>query len=83
MVPGMDLDIDIDGEGPYVSWGQAGMDLEMDDVPAGSSSRPRSFSRSMVDDLDMGSPNLTPQDYGNGRKVGGLLWSANYFFYSK
>lgn len=88
---GMDLDIDIDGEGPYVSWGQAGMELEMDGVPAAPSTRPqRRFSTNTLGtvdeltDISMSSPRLGPSDDWNpGRRVGELLWSANYFFYSK
>lgn len=85
MIGNMDMDIDIDGEGPYVSWGQAGMDLEVNGAPSSSSSsmRPRSMSRNAIEDLEMGSPYLSASDFPAVRKVGGLLWSANYFFYSK
>lgn len=85
----MDMDIDIDGEGPYTSWGQAGIDLEMDGVPSSPGVRSRasfSSSSSRMDDFDlaMASPRLGAVDeYSSGRRVGGLLWSANYFFYSK
>lgn len=82
------MDIDIDGEGAYASWGQAGMELELDDIPETSVSKTtRSMSlSSAVDfgDLAMFSPTLgAVSDIGRRRKVGGLLWSANYFFYSK
>lgn len=86
------MDIDIDGEGAYVSWGQAGMDLELDDVPESSvaapSARSRSYSSSSrvrLDDFDLSlSPRLGAVDeFTSSRRVGGLLWSANYFFYSK
>lgn len=83
MIGNMDMDIDIDGEGAYVSWGQAGMDLELDGPSGLSGQRPRSLSRNAIDDLEMGSPYLSAQDFPAVRKVGGLLWSANYFFYSK
>jgi hypothetical protein len=85
------MDIDIDGEGAYVSWGQAGMDLELDeDGPSAvpSLSRSRSYSSSSrvrLDDFDLSlSPRLGAVDeFSSTRRVGGLLWSANYFFYSK
>lgn len=83
----MDLDIDIDGGGAYPSWGQAGMDLELDEDIASAPARSRSFSSAsqyLIEDLVGGSPRLTAVDeYSSGRRVGGLLWSANYFFYSK
>jgi hypothetical protein len=87
----MDLDdsmeIDIDGEGAYVSWGQAGIELDMDDVES-SAPRARSYSspsRVRLDDLDLSmSPRLgAVEEFSSSRRVGGLLWSANYFFYSK
>lgn len=82
------MDIDIDGEGAYASWGQAGMELELDDVPETSvlkTTRSASLASSAIDfgDLAMFSPQSTMSELGRGRKVGGLLWSANYFFYSK
>ncbi len=82
--------MDID-DGP-ISWGQAGMELELDDVPESSvlpnptrSVRSMSLSSAIdFSDLAMFSPTLGAiSDSGRGRKVGGLLWSANYFFYSK
>ncbi|BEI88449.1 uncharacterized protein CcaverHIS019_0111670 [Cutaneotrichosporon cavernicola] len=82
--------MDID-DGP-ISWGQAGMELELDDVPETSalpnqtrSVRSMSLSSAIdFSDLAMFSPTLGAiSDSGHGRKVGGLLWSANYFFYSK
>jgi len=87
------MDIDIDGEGAYVSWGQAGMELELDDVPSSTAPpRTRSYSSSSrvrLDDFDLSlSPRLGAVDEHtassfSSRRVGGLLWSANYFFYSK
>lgn len=84
------MDIDIDGEGAYVSWGQAGMDLELEGVPSSSTSKPRSSSFSGVGSEDLmflSSPRLGPigefGEWSPPRKVGGLLWSANYFFYSR
>lgn len=86
------MDIDIDGEGAYVSWGQAGMDLELEGVPSSNSAKPRSSSFSGLStqdysDLIMSSPRLGPigedGEWSPPRKVGGLLWSANYFFYCR
>ncbi|TXT15914.1 hypothetical protein VHUM_00417 [Vanrija humicola] len=81
------MDIDIDGGGAYVSWGQAGMEIELDDPPTAPLSRRRRSLGSVdeMDDMSMPSPRSALKDIGewSPRKVGGLLWSANYFFYSK
>ncbi|WOO77864.1 Repressor of RNA polymerase III transcription maf1 [Vanrija pseudolonga] len=81
------MDIDIDGGGAYVSWGQAGMEIELDDPPTAPLSRRRRSLGSVdeLDDMSMPSPrsSLKGIDEWTPKKVGGLLWSANYFFYSK
>jgi hypothetical protein len=68
------MDVDEDGDGP-VSWGQAGM--ELDDVPVPVHRR-KSTSRAFPGS----SPIIRPVSH-NSERNGGLLWSANYFFYSK
>lgn len=77
-----DMDIDMEP-----SWGQAGM--ELDDVPP--SAPPGAGKRRSVDGPSMTSPMYNPDsvaqeeewDAGRDRRMGGLLWSSNYFFYSK
>lgn len=79
------MDIDIDGEGAYASWGQAGMEIELDDIPETSVLK-TTRSASLSSASDYGDLIFSPSsvsDVPRGRNVGGLLWSANYFFYSK
>ena len=78
-VKGMNVDADIPA-----SWGQGGM--ELDDVPT-SVPMTRTLSRSgkagrKREDDAMGE-DVTVDWEGRGGRKGGLLWSANYFFYSK
>ncbi|KAK4683953.1 repressor of RNA polymerase III transcription MAF1, partial [Tremellales sp. Uapishka_1] len=69
-----ELGMEIDGN--EASWGQAGMELDDDFVITGDNKGVRHVrsesnvtKRPMVEEWD--------------RRIGGLLWSANYFFYSK
>jgi len=69
--------VDADGmELDEPTWGQGGM--ELDDVPASTSTRRHSHSAAMVP------PPMAPlEPVKSGDRVRGLLWSANYFFYSR
>lgn len=62
------------------SWGQGGMELDLDEkVPGTSSSRRRG---SKYD--PMPEPVAPPMEEAiSSDRIRGLLWSANYFFYSK
>ena len=60
------------------SWGQGGM--ELDDVPV-SRSEQNGRRRSKADEAGMMAPPLVPTKSND--RVRGLLWSANYFFYSR
>jgi hypothetical protein len=70
------MEIDDDGDLP-VSWGQAGM--ELDDVPKSTGMQKR---RSERKSFVQNSPIVRPVS-NNSERGGGILWSANYFFYSK
>lgn len=101
---GYDYDYDFDDDVPggmelddptEASWGQAGMELDMDGPPpptgtlgSGShgggrrDSKSRPFGR--VSDPAGTLPMFKrPSEDEGVRGSGGLLWSANYFFYSK
>lgn len=94
---GTGMEIEMDGD-YQASWGQAGMELDdVPEIPlldgsvrygvAGDGGM-KSRRNSMMEKIDLSSsPFMTPvdgQEEWNGeRRVGGLLWSANYFFYSK
>lgn len=74
--------IEIDPETP-ASWGQAGMDLD-----EGPASVPMARTRSMSGKAKRSSDDVATgrsddETAGLGSRSGGLLWSANYFFYSK
>lgn len=82
-----DMDIDLEP-----AWGHAGM--ELDDIPTATPmGKTRSSQEARRKSMNM--PSVTAQalsrseirhlDDGaaEGRRVGGLLWSSNYFFYSK
>ena len=75
--------MEVDAEIP-ASWGQAGMDL--DTVPE-SVAMARTRLRSGNAKRKLGTDKIWSSDEdwekGNGGRNGGLLWSANYFFYSK
>jgi len=75
--------MDVDQENP-ANWGQAGM--ELDDVSA-SVPMARTRSRSGKAEQTSGDALVGSSDEdwegGRGSRSGGLLWSANYFFYSK
>jgi hypothetical protein len=60
------------------TWGQGGMELEMD---AGPSSRSRRGSKQG----DPMPPPVAPpmEEAISGDRIRGLLWSANYFFYNR
>lgn len=83
-----DVDIDIDN-GPDPSWGQAGMEIEVEDLTGGGVQVVHRDSRGKRKSVDMLPPMLpkrSSDEYDLGvrrRGGGGLLWSANYFFYSK
>ena len=70
------MEVDEDGDLPP-SWGQAGM--ELDDLPRSMAIAKRRSSRSLA---ASSSPVVRPVST-NSDKSGGILWSANYFFYSK
>jgi hypothetical protein len=58
------------------SWGQGGM--ELDDAPPETSARRHSHSAAL------GLPPMVPlEPVKSGDRARGLLWSANYFFYSR
>nr|XP_019008828.1 uncharacterized protein I206_06512 [Kwoniella pini CBS 10737]OCF47609.1 hypothetical protein I206_06512 [Kwoniella pini CBS 10737] len=68
-----DIQMDMDDADP--SWGAGGMDMDNSTSGGGvvASSARRSSETAIQNDWDT----------GRERKVAGLLWSANYFFYSK
>ena len=76
-------EMEVDAEIP-ASWGQAGM--ELDDVPESVAISP-SKMRSGNTKRNHGTDKIrsSDEDWEKGKVVrnGGLLWSANYFFYSK
>jgi hypothetical protein len=69
----------VDGDGMELdepSWGQGGM--ELDDAPPSTSARRHSHSAAL------GLPPMVPlEPVKSGDRARGLLWSANYFFYSR
>ncbi|WWC87251.1 uncharacterized protein L201_002139 [Kwoniella dendrophila CBS 6074] len=88
-----DIKMDLDDNDNDPAWGAGGMELDVDSNSAlhnpesvpmarqnstsggGGAAAARRSSEASI------SPN--EWDLGRERKVGGLLWSANYFFYSK
>ncbi|KAL7423308.1 hypothetical protein Q5752_002609 [Cryptotrichosporon argae] len=69
-IEGMDIDSEVPG------WGGQGMDLDDYEPARGTKDDPI--------DLRQEVPESAPVDFDyKPRKVGGLLWSANYFFYSR
>ena len=79
-----DASMDVEDSETPASWGQGGM--EMDDVPGSvPMARTRTTSgkgKGDVRDTPV-SDRLEEWEAGRVRRGGGLLWSANYFFYSK
>jgi len=64
------------------SWGQAGM--ELDDVPESDPMTGRRSSGGKKSPLSGGDGSFSSGGYeGHERRKGGLLWSQNYFFYSR
>lgn len=62
------------------SWGQGGMELDLDEkAPGASSSRRRGSKYDPLPEL------VAPpmEEVNSSDRIRGLLWSANYFFYSK
>lgn len=60
------------------AWGQGGMELDVGDSKASSSARRQSKQDSMLETI------APPMEEANSSdRIRGLLWSANYFFYSK
>jgi hypothetical protein len=81
------MDVDINDDETEASWGQAGMDMDVEPMRGGGvmEARRRSKGKENMPDSAMMPPPLverTPEDE-MGRKSGRLLWSTNYFFYSK
>ncbi|WWD21999.1 hypothetical protein CI109_106487 [Kwoniella shandongensis] len=78
------MDLDGDQDIP-ASWGGAGMDMDMDEsattgqVPGSS---PMIRQKSTSGGGRRGTE-AAEWEAGRERRIGGLLWSANYFFYSK
>jgi hypothetical protein len=94
----VDVDMEVDGDG-HPSWGQAGMDLDDDvpALPlhkgrSFSGSGVNEKRRSSEGDMQFGfhmtssSPAQEPEELWSGArnvKIGEILWSVNYFFYSR
>lgn len=87
-------DMDIDENETEASWGQAGMDLDVEVEPlqgGGVMETHRRNSKASKQQLGgMGMAMLPPafpsrssEEDAINRRAGRLLWSANYFFYSK
>ncbi|OCF30470.1 hypothetical protein I316_07906 [Kwoniella heveanensis BCC8398] len=82
------MDMDGDAEIPP-NWGVGGMDLDVDEEKLESVPMARQNSTSGGGDANGGvaaARRLSESGdwaVGRERRVGGLLWSANYFFYSK
>ena len=70
MAEGMDVD--------EPAWGHGGM--ELDDVPV-SQAKQNGIGGPRADDVGMMAPPMVPVNSSD--RVRGLLWSANYFFYSR
>jgi hypothetical protein len=60
------------------AWGQGGMELDVGDSKASSSARRNSKQDSMLEAI---APPM--EEAKSSDRIRGLLWSANYFFYSK
>ncbi|KAK8846689.1 hypothetical protein IAR55_005776 [Kwoniella newhampshirensis] len=78
------MDVDGDQDIP-ASWGGAGMDMDTEDSPT---SGPVPMSAPMIRQKSTSGGGRRASEgsgweSGRERRVGGLLWSANYFFYSK
>lgn len=81
------LEMDLDDENETeASWGQAGMEMELEPMAGGGVMETRQRRRKSTGGA-IGAPPMmhkrSSEDDGLGRRGGGLLWSTNYFFYSK
>lgn len=79
------LEMDLDENETEASWGQAGMEMEVEPVLGGGVMETRQRRKSKGGPMEA-PPTLhkrSSEDDGLGRRGGGLLWSTNYFFYSK
>ncbi|WRT65091.1 uncharacterized protein IL334_002033 [Kwoniella shivajii] len=86
--PSMSMDLDDNDIDP--SWGAGGMELDISEENVHSVPMMRQNSTSGGGNVNTNMRRssesnivLNDWDVGRERKVGGLLWSANYFFYSK
>lgn len=81
------MDVDVNDDETEASWGQAGMDMDVEPLQGGGvmETRRRSRGKENIPDSVMMPPPLIERtsDEEMARKSGRLLWSTNYFFYSK
>lgn len=75
--------MDVDGDDIPASWGGIEMDLDINEDTLESMPISRRKSTSGGQKPFNGDNGNGDWDAGRERRVGGLLWSANYFFYSK
>lgn len=88
----MEVDMDVDENETEASWGQAGMELDVGTEPilgGGVMETRRRSSRTKRRPSGTETAMLPPalpnrlSDEDTSRRAGRLLWSTNYFFYSK